>query len=836
MTTRILTFLTGILLSSSLYSNHIAGGDFTVRHIEDNTFEAKLVLYRDCEGNLVTDATINISVYDALTDQYLADLSYTMSDPIAEIIPLANSCYDTGLCVESQTYTQTFTLPDNPNGYYMSWERCCRNILGINVITADRGMVFTVSVPDPALENSTPEFAAYPSDGFFCVNGPNAISFGATDIDGDSLVYSLTDPLKGDATSPFGPTTAISGPRPYSLIDWNAGYSVTNQIGGATVMTIDSETGLIQGQPENVGFYTVAVLVEEYRDGVKIGEIRREAQISGTVCIIDNPSEILTPDDVIVFNVLANTEFCIEITVTDPNEGDTLFVQAGGELFDGTVEPMANFPDANGFSTIIQDFCWSPVCENVSDEPYAVTFTAYSRGCANEILVTTKDIFINVILEDNVPTELTGPVLEDEPGTIIDLYDPSTHCFSFVFEDPNEADSMYITATSPIFDLPNAPAIENSFDQGVLTYPYCWDVTCADVRDEPYFIDFTVYTFNCEVQDTAYFTVPIYVVVPENLPTTFIQPQPSYTWTFYDADTFCLPVTVIDENFFDTLNVTATSLQIFDLENPAVLDTLNGTSFVNGQLCWVPRCEDVRPEPYTVFLRATSNSCKTNDEEYFEVDIYLELPPESPPYFELPAPGTFIEHNVGEELIDIFVLARDIDPYDTLTINAISDAFDAPGIDATFEPFTNPGTVVSNFYWGPDCPNINNEEPYVVTFEVTSRSCQKVVTRTLDVQILVTTPTKGKIEPIQNVFTPNADRFNDDWTIENKDDACLLMFKSTVYDRWGKEVFLSNDPAFKWDGQYENGNKAEPGAYFRTIEYFYKDDVKNYSGNLQILD
>lgn len=50
-------------------------------------------------------------------------------------------------------------------------------------------------------------------------------------------------------------------------------------------MSIDTETGLITAQPDNIGFYTIAAKVEEFRDGIKIGEVRREIQIAALVCV-----------------------------------------------------------------------------------------------------------------------------------------------------------------------------------------------------------------------------------------------------------------------------------------------------------------------------------------------------------------------------------------------------------------------------------------------------------------------------------------------------------------------------------------------------------------------
>ncbi len=833
-------FVIQFLFSVHVSANHIAGGEFTIQHVQDNIFEARLILYRDCDGSLVVDQNINIAVFDAVTDVYLPGVSFTMSNPEQQNIPLANDCYDTGLCIDAQIYTELITLPNNPNGYYMSWERCCRNALALNVNTTNQGMVFTAEVPDPAIQNSSPQFAPYPSETFLCVNGSTTIDFSATDVDGDSLVYTLITPLRGNGTSLAAPTIPQGAlARPYPPLNWNAPYGLDDAVGGDIPITLDSQTGIAVAQPNAIGFFSLAVVVEEFRNGVKIGEVMREAQLASLACVIDEPSTIATASGDTIFDIIANTGFCIDIVITTPNEGDTLFVEVEGDLFDGTVFPPASFPASEGFSMIEEEFCWSPVCDNLNFEEglYEITISAFSRGCANEILVTTQTLYFNVYIEDDEPTELAEPTLPDGlPGVLIDLYNPSTHCFEFVFEDPNVADSLQVTASSAIFNLPNATTIEPNVDQGTISLPFCWNVTCADVRDEPYFVTFNVITTNCEVEEVYTFEVPVFVVVPANEPTIFNEPfQDTYTFEFYSADTFEIPVVVSDANFFDTLNVTASS-PIFSLpQNAAIFDSLNGLSIVEGAILWSPACEAVRPEPYTVTLTATAQSCKTDDTVTRTIEIFLELPPESAPFFELPNPGELIEHTVGDELIDILVIARDNDSYDTLTLTATSPAFQSPGRPALMETATSTQFVSSNFVWDPLCPDISEAE-IPVRFEVNSRSCQKNVSTFLDISITVTTPTRGDISPIANVITPNGDGRNDAWIIEHLDDVCLLNFKALVIDRWGKQVFESDDPTFQWNGENSNGNPVSGGNFFQTIQYFYKDRTVSYTGNVTVLD
>ncbi|HKK39775.1 MAG TPA: gliding motility-associated C-terminal domain-containing protein [Cryomorphaceae bacterium] len=814
-------------------SAHITGGDFTVRHVEGNTFEFTLTLYRDCEsGGAGFDEIVGISAFDALTDEPVPELDFDFTSFETFFPELGNSCFVPSVCLEIGVYTIQRELPDNPNGYYFTNERCCRNDLSVNLAGTFLGFVFTVEVADPALQNSTPEFGDYPAEAYLCVNGENNIDLGASDEEGDSLVYSLSEALKGDASSLGEPIPLNgAGPQPYTTIDWAAGFGTDNQVGGVIPMTIDSETGVITALPEQIGVFTIAVLVEEYREGQLISTIRRELQLTSTGCQFDLPSVINTPNGDTIFDVLANTGICVPIAVTDPNEGDTLFVQGEGGILDGTIIPQAIFPDANGFSNIEQDFCWSPVCENLQDSLYLVTLTAFSRGCANEVLVTEQDIYFNVILEEDETTLLDEPM---DGEVTIDLYDPSTHCFDFVFVDPNEADTVFVNPSSTIFDLPNVDELDLEVDQGTVTLPFCWNVTCEDVSDEPYFIDFEVIATNCEVQDTVNFSVPINVVVPPDEAATFIQPADTVYWEYYSTDTFCMPITFVDPNFFDTLEVTATS-EIFNLlDNPAFMDTLQGLVQLDGNLCWIPQCSDVREEPYIINFTGTSESCKTNETVEKTIVLYLELPPENPPMFELPLPGFAIEHSIGDDLIEFDLLVTDADLYDTLTLSTQGSVFtNVTNVASLNGSLVSPEAVFGQFSWLPDCPDVE-EVPYVAIFTVVSESCQKSVTRTLEVPIIVSTPTMGIIEPIQNIFTPNGDGLNEFWTIENQDDPCLLNFSSVVYDRWGKEVFRTNDPAFRWEGNYGNGNEAVEGQYFQTIEYFYKDATKNFTGNITL--
>lgn len=62
---------------------------------------------------------------------------------------------------------------------------------------------------------------------------------------------------------------------------------------------------------------------------------------------------------------------------------------------------------------------------------------------------------------------------------------------------------------------------------------------------------------------------------------------------------------------------------------------------------------------------------------------------------------------------------------------------------------------------------------------------------------------------VPNVFTPNGDGINDEFRAAYKS---LKKFEMVVFNRWGRKVYESTDPAVGWDG-----DGHAPGVYFYYI-------------------
>jgi len=67
---------------------------------------------------------------------------------------------------------------------------------------------------------------------------------------------------------------------------------------------------------------------------------------------------------------------------------------------------------------------------------------------------------------------------------------------------------------------------------------------------------------------------------------------------------------------------------------------------------------------------------------------------------------------------------------------------------------------------------------------------------------------------IPNTFTPNHDGLNDVFTISGKG---FQHFRLTIYNRWGEQLFESEDVNRGWDGTY-NGEMVAEGVYVYIIE------------------
>jgi gliding motility-associated-like protein len=85
---------------------------------------------------------------------------------------------------------------------------------------------------------------------------------------------------------------------------------------------------------------------------------------------------------------------------------------------------------------------------------------------------------------------------------------------------------------------------------------------------------------------------------------------------------------------------------------------------------------------------------------------------------------------------------------------------------------------------------------------------------------------------VPNVFTPNNDGINDDIRVYAKG---LKFFHWYIFDRWGEQVFYSDDISTPWDGTL-NGKQLNPDIYVYHVKLGYLTGViKEEKGSITIL-
>jgi hypothetical protein len=130
---KLITLLALLLfIATSTKATHIVGGEINVKWVSGNNFQVTMHFYRDCSsGSADFDASIQIGIYDKVTNANQQCVTIALGT--RQTLTLGDTCYKPNVCVELGTYQATVTIPNNPNGYYLTWSRCCRNSIITNI-------------------------------------------------------------------------------------------------------------------------------------------------------------------------------------------------------------------------------------------------------------------------------------------------------------------------------------------------------------------------------------------------------------------------------------------------------------------------------------------------------------------------------------------------------------------------------------------------------------------------------------------------------------------------------------------------------------------------------
>ena len=294
---RFLILFLWVLTALESRANHILGGNFELNYAGTaGNYELNLKLFFDLARrpiSQVDDNNLKIAIYRKSDNRQMRLLTLTSPALVGNPFVYTNeNCAATqGLKVTTLEFSQNIYLNpadyNDPQGYYIVWDRCCRNFADNIANSLSSGMLFYLEFPalrDAAgqdFKNSSPRFVV-PNGEYICKGQSFKFDNGAIDQDGDQLRYSLVTPYNG-----FGNTnTPVPNPRPssnYPAISWINGFTANTAIPSTPNMSIDDK-GQIAVKSDVLGLFVFSVLVEELRNGVVIGQVRRDFQLKVIDC------------------------------------------------------------------------------------------------------------------------------------------------------------------------------------------------------------------------------------------------------------------------------------------------------------------------------------------------------------------------------------------------------------------------------------------------------------------------------------------------------------------------------------------------------------------------
>ena len=197
--------------------------------------------------------------------------------------------------------------------------------------------------------NNSPQLLNAPLDrgcvGKLYLHNPSAY-----DPDGDSLSYRLVTCKGQDGLDIAGYT-----------------FPQTSQ-----TFDIDAITGELRWDaPVRQGEYNVAIMVEEWRHGVKIGSVVRDMQILISHC--NNELPVIQCDE--QYCIVAGQQLDFVISASDP-DGDNVTLTASGAPLEVATSPAILNPESAFGLNPQMEFLWNTTYAHVRNTPYQVVIHA----------------------------------------------------------------------------------------------------------------------------------------------------------------------------------------------------------------------------------------------------------------------------------------------------------------------------------------------------------------------------------------------------------------------------------------------------------------------------
>jgi gliding motility-associated-like protein len=380
---RLLIFLFLLITSVQLWATHNRAGEITYRHISGNTYEFTIYTYTKTSAP-ADRPFLPISWGDASGPDSLerAAINFFPDRDAQENVYIKRHTFpgsgEYQVCITDPNRNGGILNIDNGNSLFVVF--AIQTTIRISAAFEANNSVFFTNLP---LQDA-------------CLFKPWVFNPGAVDIDGDSLSYKLV-PSMGSGCVPFELGFYVYPDQVNAL---GGSPNPTNEI------SIDPLTGtIIWNSPQRNGEYNIAFIVEEWRNGVKLGEVMRDMQILVDFCVNDPPEIGEIPDTC----VEAGDVLTFPITATDP-EGSNLEITGFGLPFElnnaATVTQVGQMPPVEA------EFDWATNCSNVRLAPYQVTFQVSDNDPIPLVDITTMNITVVAPAPENLVAEGVGSSIQ----------------------------------------------------------------------------------------------------------------------------------------------------------------------------------------------------------------------------------------------------------------------------------------------------------------------------------------------------------------------------------------------------------------------------------------
>ncbi len=360
-----IAYILFFLFAVQAYATHNRAGEITYTHVSGLTYEITVTTY-----------TKNSSP----ADRPKLEIYWGDNTPLDSIDRISNVLLVLGGDIRKNVYVAQHTYPGpNPAPYVIQVEDPNRNQGILNIPNSVNVIFYIESAlyinPFSGINNS-PMLLNPPIDNA-CVGSVYIHNPGAVDTDGDSLYYSLVASTK-------------EGGQPIPNYQFPS---------ASNFIIIDNFTGdLIWDSPMFQGEYNVAILIEEFRGGAKIGSVLRDMQIT-VEPICDPPPNIVGLEDTCI---IAGDTLDVNYAITGSH---AVTVSSTGIPY--TISNPATFAQITAPSVATTArFYWESKCNHVRKSPYFVSIKAIDAGPLNLADFQTTTILVLGPKPQNLATDV----------------------------------------------------------------------------------------------------------------------------------------------------------------------------------------------------------------------------------------------------------------------------------------------------------------------------------------------------------------------------------------------------------------------------------------------